>query len=230
MARTKPSDLPRPPRLRIGGSSTPKPNFPTKRTVYCDNKIKVYGWPSRGGLVVLDRVTLVDFDFLGFDTVSPPLKRDRDQDAEDEVCKRLLLLGATWFDSQDRYDIVAAVEDDFDPLILKIKSGEAPAPTKTERRWVEVGYPSESQGGGLWVAEYDNPVFGPPWQGPPIPGEDVHLLLARNMEEKCEILRQLGARFLEKLEDYDGAGCLRAWEEKETGEVGPLVVTRYVEW
>lgn len=83
--------------------------------------------------------------------MNPPLKRNRDQDAEDEVCKRLLLLGATWFDSQDRYDIVAAVEDNFDPLAFQIETGEAPPLTKTERRWVKVGWPS--QGNGLWVAE-----------------------------------------------------------------------------
>ncbi|PCG92235.1 Hypothetical protein PENO1_089750 [Penicillium occitanis (nom. inval.)] len=215
MVRTKPSDLPRPPRAQIGASNIPKPKFPTTRTIYHDNnKIKIYGWPSRGGMIVLDNATLVDFDFLGFDTVSPPLKRDRDQDAEDE----------------DRYDIVAGVEEDFDPLICTIEAGEAPHPTKSERRWVKVRYASESQGGGLWVAEYDNHVFRAPWHGPGIPDEHVHLLLARNMDERCEILKQLGARFLERVEDYDGVGCLRAWEEKWTGKVGPLVVTRFVEW
>jgi hypothetical protein len=43
-------------------------------------------------------------------------------------------------------------------------------------------------------------------------------------------LKQLGGRFLANLEDYDGVGCLNAWKDKETGEVGPLVITRYVEW
>ncbi|KUL83343.1 hypothetical protein ZTR_11265 [Talaromyces verruculosus] len=136
MVRTKPSDLPRPPRAQIGASNIPKPNFPTTRTIYYDNNK------------------------------------------------------------------------------IKIEAGEAPYPTKTERRWVKVGYPSESQGGGLWVAEYDNPVFGAPWHGPGIPDGHVHLLLARDMHERCEILKQLGARFLERVEDYDGVGCLRAWEEK----------------
>ncbi|KAF3396823.1 hypothetical protein DPV78_007748 [Talaromyces pinophilus] len=218
MVRTKPSDLPRPPRAQIGASNILKPKSPTTRTIYHDNnKIKIYGWPSRGGMMVLDNATLVDFDFLGFDTVSPLLKRDRDQDAEDDP-------------GSIRYDIVAAVEEDFDPLICTIEAGEAPYPTKSERRWVKVGYPSESQGSGLWVAEYDNHVFGAPWHGPGIPDEHVYLLLARNMDERCEILKQLGARFLDRVEDYDGVGCLRAWEEKWTGEVGPLVVTRFVEW
>ena len=85
MVHTKPSDLPRPPRAQIGASNIPKPNFPTTRTIYYDNnKIKIYGWPSRGGMIVLDNATLVDFDFLGFDTVAPPPKRDKDQNAEDE--------------------------------------------------------------------------------------------------------------------------------------------------
>lgn len=76
----------------------------------------------------------------------------------------------------------------------------------------------------------DDTDFGTPFQGPGMPGRTAHLLLAKNMDEKCEILKQLGGRYLTSLEDYDGAGCLNAWNEKETGEVGPLVVTRYVEW
>lgn len=39
-----------------------------------------------------------------------------------------------------------------------------------------------------------------------------------------EILKQLGARFFDRVEAYDGVGCLRTWE------VGPLVITRFVEW
>lgn len=228
MVRTKQPSQEGPRRGPIGPGNAPKPRFPIQRTEIWDNKVKIFGWPSHGGVIVLDNATLVDLDFLGWDTVNPPLKRDRDQDAEDRVCQRLLLLGATWFDSQERHDIIAAVEDDFDPLASKVEIGEVPRPTKMERRWVRVGWPSH--GGGLWVAEFDNHVFGPPWQGPGLPDKTAHLLLARNMNEKCEILQQLGGQFLANLEEYRGAGCLNAWNNKETGEVGPLVITTYVEW
>ena len=226
--RTKPTEKGAQIRGPITFSGRSKPNFPTKRTEKSPDGVRIWGWPSRGGVTVLDSATPVDLDFLGWDSVNPPLKRDRDQDAEDEVCRRLLLLGSGWYDSQERYDILAGVIDGFDPAIFQIESGEVPPATRTERRWVKVGWPS--MGSGLWVAEFDNPIYGPPWSDPNIPTEGGQALLARNMDERCEILKRLGAKFFARLEDYDGAGSLRGWEEKFTGEVGPLVITRYVEW
>jgi hypothetical protein len=47
------------------------------------------------------------------------------------------------------------------------------------------------------------------------------------MEQKVKILKELGGRFFERLEDYEGGACVNAWEVKETGEHGPLVLTSY---
>jgi hypothetical protein len=62
-----------------------------------------------------------------------------------------------------------------------------------------------------------------------LPTDAGKVSLARTMDEKCEILKSMGARFFASLEQYDGAACLRAWQEKTQGEFGPLVQTQYEE-
>ncbi|KAL4916428.1 hypothetical protein BDW62DRAFT_211989 [Aspergillus aurantiobrunneus] len=204
--RTKPptngSTPQKPDRTAIGRPPPREPDFPIQRTVFYLDGVCIYGWPSRGGLIVLPHATTPDFRFLGWDVIDPPMKRDKDQDAEDQVCQKLLLLGAHWFDSKEGYgSVVADAEGTPEP--------DALSPTMSERSWIRVGWPSE--GGGLWVAEYDDPVFGmSPWPE----------------RRKEQYLVPNGAGQL----DYDGTGCLRAWEEKHTGEVGPLVATSFVEW
>jgi hypothetical protein len=156
------------------------------------------------------------------------MRRDPNQEAEDELCKRLLLLGARWFDSHDRYRFVAGVAEDYDPDILALEAGEAQAPTTMERRWVSVGHPSGPKG-GLWVAEYDTVMYGMREKHNLQPVDAGKVSLARTTDEKCEILKSMGARFFASLEQYDGAACLRAWEEKTQGEFGALVQTQYEE-
>jgi hypothetical protein len=48
-----------------------------------------------GGLIVLEHATTLDFDILGLNSIHPPMRRDPDQHAEDKLCQRLLLLGAS---------------------------------------------------------------------------------------------------------------------------------------
>lgn len=99
----------------LGASAKPLRYPPTERTVFLEDSISVWGWPSRGGLIVLESVTALDFDFLGLDSLHPPMRRDPNQDTEDMLCQRLLLLGAKWFDSRDRYGFVGNVAEDHDP-------------------------------------------------------------------------------------------------------------------
>ena len=65
-------------------SSAPKgpschPRTPTtdsnRRVCFTDTNVSVYGWPSRGGIIVLDDATHVDFTFLSLSTTKPPLTR-----------------------------------------------------------------------------------------------------------------------------------------------------------
>jgi hypothetical protein len=196
---------------------------------------------------VLEHATALDFAFLGLDTAHPPLWRDCDQDTEDALCQKLLLLGAKWFDSEDRYTFVAGVAneaaDEDDPHWLALEAGEMPPPTKMERRWVSVAIipagedEGDEDGGkegerikGLWVLEYETTLPGMQERHNLQPYDVGRVSLARTMEEKCEILKAMGARFFASPSRYEGgAACVNAWEEKTQGEVGPLVKTQYEE-
>lgn len=81
-------------------------------------KIKIFGWPIYGDVIVLHNVTLTDLDFLGWDTVYQPVKQDQGHDTKDKMYQHLLLLRALHFDSQEPHTIVAAVEDDSDPISI----------------------------------------------------------------------------------------------------------------
>ncbi|KAH8595660.1 hypothetical protein B0O99DRAFT_594417 [Bisporella sp. PMI_857] len=165
----------------IGGGSAQR-SPPNRRTIFFFNTISIRGWPSRGGLIVLHWVTALDFEFLGFDAVNPPLRRDSNQDAEDEFCQRLLLLGAKKEESR--------------PHIMALENEEegAHVPSTMERRWISVGYPSGPKG-GLWVSEYDTTMYGMQEQYNLVPPSAVQVLLAKTMNEKCEVLKSLGAKF-----------------------------------
>ncbi|KAH8907727.1 hypothetical protein BR93DRAFT_958295 [Coniochaeta sp. PMI_546] len=239
MARTKASaSAGRPPADRSRHFIQYQPTYPrrfppTTRVNFYDNGVNVRGWPSRGGVVMLRRATAVDFDFLGLDPVDPPLLRDRDQDAEDALCRRLLLLGAKWFDSQDRMSFVAGLEEN-DNVDDVVEEEEEPPPTLMERRWVAVAYPDgrrgPEDGGGLWIAEFDTVIRGLLEEDNVVPTSAPQVQLARNMAEKVEIVKRIGGKFYASLEDYErggGKACLNSWATKTTGEVGPLVKTVY---
>jgi hypothetical protein len=219
---------PNQPRGAIGRPPKPARAPPTNRIVFLFSSASIWGWPSRGGLIVLEHATALDVSFLGFDPVLPPLSRDRNQDAEDKLCQRLLMLGAKWFDSADRYRFIAGVAEENEPEVMALEAGEAETPTMMERRWVSVGYPSASDAdGGLWVAEFETTMYGMQEKENLIPSEVAQVQLARTMDEKCEILKSLGAKYFKCLELYEGAACLKAWQEKTQGEFGPLEQTGY---
>ena len=187
--------------------------------VFLGKTVSVWAWPSRGGLIVLERVTPVDIDFLGLDPVHLPIQRDPDQDAEDRFCQQLLRLGAKWFDSVERFHVVACVAVDDQRYIDDLVDGLAEPLTTMERQWVCVGITS---GERLWVAEFDTPLLFIEDKYNQEPDGSTRVLLARTMEERCSILKDLGAKFYENIEQYDGKACLRAWEKKTIGEVGLL--------
>lgn len=226
--------------------SRPRRDPPTRRINFLRDSVSVWAWPSRGGLIVLEQATPVDFDFLGFDTVHPPIRRHRDQDAEDALCQKLLLLGAKWFDSEARFSFVWDVGDENHPAALALEAGEVPQLTRMERRWVRVAVVGaggmdrdadrnedgekdrEQTQGGLWVLEYDTSIFSVMEPKNLQPGDTGRVTLARTMEERCEILKAMGASFFPSPDLYEGgAACVAAWKRKTEGEVGPLVKTQY---
>jgi hypothetical protein len=49
-------------------------------------RILIWGWPSLGGVIVLEHSSVVDFEFLKLDPLCPLEHRLQDQDAEDAFC------------------------------------------------------------------------------------------------------------------------------------------------
>ena len=88
------------------------PYDPSVRTIFTDTEAHVFVWPSKGGMIILNSADAIDFEFLGLDPLDPPSRRLSDQAAEDVFCQRLLLLRAKWWDSEARYDVVSAIEDE----------------------------------------------------------------------------------------------------------------------
>ena len=92
------------------------------RTVFTDNDARIYAWPSLGGVIILDGAEAVDFEFLDLDPLDPPLRhhisphtaseeeRQKVAENEDVFCQKVLLLGAKWWDSEARYNIVSEME------------------------------------------------------------------------------------------------------------------------
>ncbi|KAI9753926.1 MAG: hypothetical protein M4579_004947 [Chaenotheca gracillima] len=200
---------------------------PRGRTSLSPGDLRLTGWPSRGGLIVLEDPTPPDFEFLGLDPLDPPLQRDEDQEAEDAFCRGLLRLGATWWDSKERRLLVWKVAHDDEEACDAVEAGEQPLPTRRERRWVRVAWPSDPPG-SLWVAERGAPIMGFD-ELPFMPTDAGRVALARNMDERCAVLKRLGGTWYASIDDYDGDGFLKAWEEgKQEGEVGPLAETSYL--
>ena len=207
-------------RYVCGGMTYPYDS--TVRTSFGDHDAAIYAWPSKGGVIILNGADAIDFDFLGLNPLDPPLERLPDQNAEDEFCQRLLLLGAKWWDSEARYSIIVAIEE------CQSRAGEGsfvvadqPAVTMREKRFVKVGWPST---GGLWVAEFDTVFAGVHEEDNEIPEAPSRFQMARTMDERCTLLRdRFEATFYKTLEDYEGYAFLKSWGNKETGEVGPLL-------
>ena len=199
----------------------PRPKY-IDRCVIFDDTINIFGYPSRGGFILLERADAIDFVFLNISRFDPPLDRAATQAAEDEFCQRLLLLGAKWFDSQSRIRFMLGLKENDARCLNDLENWKTPELVLGERQWVKVGWPT--QGGGLWVGEWDTTLPGI-LEDEVVPGDAARVTLALDMDERCDILKRMGATFYKSLEDYDGNTYLRAWEKKWEGEVEPLQQT-----
>ena len=245
----------------------PKPTTDsTRRVEFTDTNVSIYGWPSRGGVIILSDATHVDFTFLGLSTTNPPLKRrlrstatasrgdDKDQsnsrtagsannkggvqpadggkegdeDDEDAFCQRLLLLGAKWWDNEKRYQFVEQFAAGIQPFVEDVEEGRVAEPTLRERRWTKVGWKhaaadASAAGGGFCILDCDDNWIGIIEEDNLVPADAAKVKLAKTMEERCEILKGMGARSYAGLQHYESESTfLRAWEWKWEGEAGHL--------
>ena len=240
-----------------------------QRVRFTQDGVNISGWPSRGGVIILNDATHVDFIFLDLSTTDPPVARqfrppatlakddnkdknnsdtrnsegvrgelqqagisseDIDVDEEDVFCRRLLLLGAKWWDGYSRYFDVSKFEDEaYEEFLDSKRLKEA---TKRERRWVKVGWEnaavySSVGAGGFWVLDCDVNWFGILETDNLVPGDAGRIKLAKTMDERCIILKKMGAKYYPRLEDYESDSTfLRAWEWKWKGEIGDLMKER----
>ena len=136
------------------------PYYSSVRTDFSDIEARIYAWPSRGGVIVLNTAEAIDFEFLGLNPLEPPLQRLENQAAEDAFCQRLLLFGAKWWDSEARYSIISTLEAGAaakSRVDRAFDVDEQPPPIIREKHLIKVGWPST---GGLWVAEFDTTWAG----------------------------------------------------------------------
>ncbi|KAL9084245.1 MAG: hypothetical protein Q9165_008156 [Trypethelium subeluteriae] len=229
----------------VSGPTCPYSLF--TRTLFHINHESIHARPSLGGLIVLDPAFAADFVFLDLDPLNPPLKNyltplvpvdainssmTCGEAAEDDFARRLLLLGAKWYDSDARLSVLSEMEyramglsesqgkaDDEVRVDRAWRLSDQPPPTMREKRLIRVGWPS--QGDGVWIAEYDTS-----WGGvddehnaePPIaPNGEIpewaQLSLCRTMDERCRLLKEVfGAKFYPSLREYEGHGFFNAWE------------------
>lgn len=187
--------------------------------ILTDVDVRIYAWPSKGGVIILDHAEAIDLEFLGLDPLNPPSERLKNQADEDTFCQRLLLLGAKWWDSEARFRLMALVmgTDCRSPEAIRafraLEEETESNPSIRERRWVSVAWPTT---GGLWISEFDRNVCG--FVDEPdnlVPDELIRLKLARTMNERGEVLRTyFEAKFCANVTDYKGYGFLNSWEER----------------
>ncbi len=73
--------------------------------------------------------------------------------------------------------------------------------------------------GGLWVAEFDNTLWGIIEDDNLLPSESARLKLARTMDERSQVLRNyFRPKYYNDVREYEGYAFLNSWEEKEAGE------------
>ncbi|KAF2032380.1 hypothetical protein EK21DRAFT_41041, partial [Setomelanomma holmii] len=163
----------------------------SQRTLLRQETVTLQGWPSRGGVIVLENATSPDFDFLHLDPLDPPLRCNAHQDAEDAFCRALLRLGATWWDSEARRTFVSKLENGDEEAFNAIDANEALESSRLERGWARIAWPSH-QLGALCVLACEKVIIGR------VGGETLRpqhfgiVSLARTMDERCIVLQRLG--------------------------------------
>jgi hypothetical protein len=192
----------------------------TIRTMFGENEASIYAWSSRGGVIILNKADAVDFEFIGINPLDPPLERMENQEEEESICQRLLLLGAKWWDSEARYSIIDALEKGESHAGERaFVIGDQPPATMREKRFVKVAWPST---GGIWVSEFDTVFAGVDEEDNLLEESPSRLQMARSMDERSAVMRKhFNAKFYNSIEEYEGHAFLKAWQENNNGEVGP---------
>jgi hypothetical protein len=148
---------------------------PNKR--YDLNTNKLACWPSTGGVWIRSQTTPAELLWLGIDRFSNT-NRSSSVLEEDQFCSTLRTHGASWYSLPPKYRRETTVWcEDLDYCADPDKRVD-----------LELGFTAN---GAMWVLDLkdtENPESGVPWQG---------LQNAVTMDERCEWLKKLGAKFCE---------------------------------
>jgi hypothetical protein len=135
----------------------------------------IMGWPSVGGIIAAEHMQSVELDFLGLNRFNA-VNRTYNVIEEDEICRRLRLVGGKWWSSY--WDFIDATQNKGRKL------------TPEEEEILYLGWPKS---GGAWILRLpDRNHF---WYG------FDRAKNAHTMEERCMALEMSGATFFENPED-----------------------------
>jgi hypothetical protein len=177
---------------------------------------------------VLENATPPDFDFLHLDPLDRPLRRNADQDTVDAFYRALLHLGATWWDSEARHAFVGKLEYGDEEVLAGLDSDEALGPTRLERGWVKVAWPSHTSE-ALCVLACEKIIVGRTG-GEKLRPEDYGLiLLACTMDQRCTVLQRLGGTMYASINEVQHPTYLRAWEDNHQGGKGTFLKSEFIE-
>ncbi|ETS03818.1 hypothetical protein M419DRAFT_74787 [Trichoderma reesei RUT C-30] len=137
----------------------------------------VQGWPSKGGVYMLEDCVGIELDFLKLDRFRKTPQPDPsgpDAAAEEEAhCNRMLQLGAIWWESGEEW------------LVRKLMEPNEPD-LRRAKRFIKVGWPAA---GGVWVLDLK--------EDDAITRDAGIIHNAHDMEERCRLIEQLGGVFYE---------------------------------
>ncbi|KAK2032881.1 hypothetical protein LX32DRAFT_136913 [Colletotrichum zoysiae] len=162
----------------------------TKRSEFSDYGCMIFGYPSRGGIIVREHADRVELLYLGFDPLNPPTDKHVDQKAEDRFCDALTKIGGKYWSSYRRWKDVY------------FRDGYNKKPTKDELvvlflGWTDAVHYSEGGNGGLLVLEYEDKDDLADGIG--------RLRMAVNMQERCQMMRdRFEPQFFEVASQYPG--------------------------
>ncbi|CAK1364024.1 hypothetical protein CB0940_04009 [Cercospora beticola] len=143
------------------------------RTRFDSDFPKVLGYPSGGGVLMLP-LDIAVAEYLSIPRLETA-RRASDQTEEDAFCRRLRLLGAKWWESEDTYIRKLIGFDEMTEM--EGKDG------------ITVGWPGKEGEGGVWILRK-------------LPGTEM-MRMCLNMRERCELLERLGATFYEDAREVE---------------------------
>jgi hypothetical protein len=109
-----------------------------------------------------------------------------------------------------------------------VEEDEALRPTRQERGWVRVAWPSHHPG-SLCVLACEKLIMGRAGGEVLRPKAYGLISLARTMDERCAVLQRLGGTMYTSIDEIQYPTFLNAWEGNYEGERGSLAKDDFID-